>query len=90
MVAVQQAPAAQLIYGPRDDCPGCGESLFDTEAIQLLDCHVGTTTPSWTIYHCPLCQTTFKVWWPSWELTVEQAMRIMREETERRARGGKP
>lgn len=86
-VASNEANAVPLVYGPRDDCPGCGESLYATEHIQLLDCHLGRERPSWTLYHCPLCNTTFRVYWPSLRLSEERMVSILLAEAGRRARG---
>lgn len=86
-MASNEHNVAVLVYGPRDDCPGCGESIFDTKHIRLLDYHVGFERPSWTLYHCPRCNTTFRVWWPGWRVTEECMVRIALAEAGRKARG---
>ena len=86
-VASNEPNAVPLAYGPRDDCPGCGESIYSTEHIELLDYRVGGDRPSWTLYHCPLCNTTFRVYWPSLKLSRERMVSILLAEAGRRARG---
>jgi rRNA maturation protein Nop10 len=65
-----------LLCDSRDDCPTCGESIFDTKHIELHACRVGVKRPSWTLYHCPLCGTWFKIFWPSLRVTVEHLVAI--------------
>lgn len=88
VVASCEPNVTPLLYGPRDDCPGCGESIYSTEHIQLLDHHVGMRSLSWTLYFCPLCNTTFKVYWPGWKVSAERIAAIL--QAERLAKDAKP
>lgn len=72
-----------VAYWSRDDCPGCGESLFDTRHIEAHACHVGHARPSWTLYFCPLCQSWFKVYWPGRVATSARLERILAGEEAR-------